>query len=77
MNVLVDFDFIVFLRDKYALMNIDCELSAENRRIMDYCEAIIQNFHLNRGLRTSFAQMDFETYEELKKLKERPTWETE
>ena len=77
MNVLVDFDFIIFLREKYMSMGFDADLSEENQRILDYCEAIIDNFHVNRGLRTSFSQMDFKTYEELKKLKERPKWVTE
>lgn len=77
MNVLVDLDFIVFLRDKYTLMNIDCELSAENQRILDYCDSIIFNNHCNKGLKICYEQKDFENYEEIKKLKERPEWVTE
>lgn len=74
MNVLVDFDFINFLREKYAMKPYPNE---EDMRILDYCEAIIQNYHCNRGLKASFEQKDFETYKELKKLKERTAWGTE
>lgn len=74
MNVLVDFDFIVYLREKYAIMQYP---SDEDLRILEYCEAIIQNHYVNRGLREAYKAGDINTYNGLKAYKLDSEWEND
>lgn len=70
-TVQVDLDFIVYLREKYAMQRYPTK---EDLKILDYCEGIITKFHCNRAAKQFYAQGDEASYNEIKTIKPNPKW---
>lgn len=71
MDVKVDLDFIVYLREKYAMMRYP---NKDDLRILDYCESIITNYHCNRAQKEFYKSGDTDSYNAIKEIKPDTTW---